>query len=57
MQPTSSLLTAAATADVSPHSLQAVADVAASIRAGFYDIAIAAGVESISTHSTEWEVS
>lgn len=35
--------------------LQAVADVAASIKAGFYDIGIGAGLESMSTNSVGWE--
>ncbi|KAL5702542.1 acetyl-CoA C-acyltransferase [Ranunculus cassubicifolius] len=35
--------------------LQAVADVAASIRAGFYDIGIGAGVESMSVNPMSWE--
>jgi len=35
--------------------LQAIAHVAANIRAGFYDIGIAAGVESMSTAKVTWE--
>jgi acetyl-CoA acyltransferase 1 len=35
--------------------LQAVAHVAASIKAGFYDIGVAAGVESMSTAKMGWE--
>ncbi len=36
--------------------LQAIANVAASIKAGFYDIAIAGGVESMSTNSMDrWD--
>ncbi|CAN6580083.1 unnamed protein product [Malus baccata var. baccata] len=35
--------------------LQAVADVAASIRAGFYDIGIGAGLESMSANPMAWE--
>ncbi|XP_072967468.1 3-ketoacyl-CoA thiolase 2, peroxisomal-like [Typha angustifolia] len=35
--------------------LQAVADVAAAIKAGFYDIGIGAGLESMSTNSVAWE--
>ena len=35
--------------------LQAVADVAASIRAGYYAIGIGAGVESMSTNPMAWE--
>ncbi|GJM87355.1 hypothetical protein PR202_ga03301 [Eleusine coracana subsp. coracana] len=35
--------------------LQAVADVAAAIKAGFYDIGIGAGLESMSTSSIGWE--
>ncbi|XP_073008668.1 3-ketoacyl-CoA thiolase 2, peroxisomal-like [Typha latifolia] len=34
--------------------LQAVADVAAAIKAGFYDIGIAAGVESMTVNSVGW---
>ncbi|XP_043703300.1 3-ketoacyl-CoA thiolase 2, peroxisomal-like [Telopea speciosissima] len=35
--------------------LQAIADVAAAIKSGFYDIGIGAGVESMTTNSTAWE--
>ncbi|KAG2662556.1 hypothetical protein PVAP13_1KG544600 [Panicum virgatum] len=35
--------------------LQAVADVAAAIKAGFYDIGIGAGLESMSINSIAWE--
>ncbi|KAJ1432371.1 Thiolase-like [Sesbania bispinosa] len=35
--------------------LQAVADVAAAIRAGFYDIGIGAGLESMTTNPMAWE--
>ncbi|EMS48058.1 3-ketoacyl-CoA thiolase 2, peroxisomal [Triticum urartu] len=35
--------------------LQAVADVAAAIKAGFYDIGIGAGLESMSVNSVGWE--
>ncbi|KAM0941970.1 putative acetyl-CoA C-acyltransferase [Dioscorea sansibarensis] len=35
--------------------LQAVADVAAAIKAGFYDIGIGAGLESMSVSATGWE--
>ncbi|KAJ0967217.1 hypothetical protein J5N97_024134 [Dioscorea zingiberensis] len=35
--------------------LQSVADVAAYIKAGFYDIGIAAGLESMSTNSIGWD--
>ncbi|XP_062221543.1 3-ketoacyl-CoA thiolase 2, peroxisomal-like [Phragmites australis] len=35
--------------------LQAVADVAAAIKAGFYDIGIGAGLESMSINSVAWE--
>ncbi|XP_006649171.1 3-ketoacyl-CoA thiolase 2, peroxisomal [Oryza brachyantha] len=35
--------------------LQAVADVAAAIKAGFYDIGIGAGLESMSVNSMGWE--
>ncbi|KAJ0966585.1 hypothetical protein J5N97_023502 [Dioscorea zingiberensis] len=35
--------------------LQAVADVAAAIKAGFYDIGIGAGLESMSVNATGWE--
>ncbi|XP_073012427.1 3-ketoacyl-CoA thiolase 2, peroxisomal-like [Typha latifolia] len=35
--------------------LQAVADVAAAIKAGFYDIGIGAGLESMSANSVAWE--
>ncbi|KAI4317862.1 hypothetical protein L6164_025693 [Bauhinia variegata] len=35
--------------------LQAVADVAAAIRAGFYDIGIGAGLESMTTNPVAWE--
>ncbi|XP_042517955.1 3-ketoacyl-CoA thiolase 2, peroxisomal [Macadamia integrifolia] len=35
--------------------LQAVADVAAAIRAGFYDIGIGAGLESMTVNSMSWE--
>ncbi|KAJ3672159.1 hypothetical protein LUZ60_006880 [Juncus effusus] len=35
--------------------LQAVADVAAYIKAGFYDIGIGAGLESMSSNSVAWE--
>ncbi|MED6149858.1 3-ketoacyl-CoA thiolase 2, peroxisomal [Stylosanthes scabra] len=35
--------------------LQAVADVAASIRAGFYEIGIGAGLESMSTNAMGWD--
>ena len=35
--------------------LQAIASVAASIKAGFYDIGIAGGVESMSTNPMTWE--
>ncbi|XP_043720608.1 3-ketoacyl-CoA thiolase 2, peroxisomal [Telopea speciosissima] len=35
--------------------LQAVADVAAAIKAGFYDIGIGAGLESMTTNSMSWE--
>ncbi|XP_058095089.1 3-ketoacyl-CoA thiolase 2, peroxisomal-like [Magnolia sinica] len=36
--------------------LQAVADVAAAIKAGFYDIGIGAGLESMSTNSIGWDI-
>ncbi|RRT69681.1 hypothetical protein B296_00005265, partial [Ensete ventricosum] len=35
--------------------LQAVADVAASIKAGFYDIGIGAGLESMTANSVAWD--
>lgn len=35
--------------------LQAVADVAAAIRAGFYTIGLACGVETMSLHPMSWE--
>jgi acetyl-CoA acetyltransferase len=35
--------------------LQAIADVAASIKAGYYTIGLAAGVETMSTHPMNWE--
>ncbi|XP_042478526.1 3-ketoacyl-CoA thiolase 2, peroxisomal-like [Macadamia integrifolia] len=35
--------------------LQAIADVAAAIKSGFYDIGIGAGVESMTTNSMAWE--
>ncbi|KAL5207656.1 hypothetical protein ABZP36_032091 [Zizania latifolia] len=35
--------------------LQAVADVAAAIKAGFYDIGIGVGLESMSVNSMDWE--
>jgi len=35
--------------------LQAIADVAAAIRAGFYTIGLAAGVETMSAHPMSWE--
>ncbi|THU58365.1 hypothetical protein C4D60_Mb03t13480 [Musa balbisiana] len=35
--------------------LQAVADVAAAIKAGFYDIGIGAGLESMTTNSMSWD--
>jgi acetyl-CoA acyltransferase 1 len=35
--------------------LQAVADVAAAIKAGFYDIGIGAGVESMTSNSVSWD--
>ncbi|KAI3469937.1 hypothetical protein Pfo_026600 [Paulownia fortunei] len=35
--------------------LQAIADVAAAIKAGFYDIGIGAGLESMTTNHTAWE--
>ena len=35
--------------------LQAIADVAASIRAGFYDIGIGAGLESMTSNPMAWE--
>lgn len=35
--------------------LQAVADVVAAIKAGFYDIGIGAGLESMTTNSVGWE--
>ena len=35
--------------------LQAVADVAASIAAGFYDVGVAAGVETMTVNPMKWE--
>lgn len=35
--------------------LQAIASVAASIQAGFYDIGLAGGVESMSTNPMAWD--
>jgi acetyl-CoA acyltransferase 1 len=35
--------------------LQVVADVAVAITAGFYDIGIGAGVESMTSHSVPWD--
>jgi acetyl-CoA acetyltransferase family protein len=35
--------------------LQAIADVAAAIRAGFYTVGLAAGVETMSAHPMSWE--
>ncbi|MCI25643.1 3-ketoacyl-CoA thiolase peroxisomal-like, partial [Trifolium medium] len=35
--------------------LQAVADVAAAIKAGFYDIGIGAGLESMTTNPMAWD--
>jgi acetyl-CoA acyltransferase 1 len=37
--------------------LQAIADVAAAIKAGFYTIGLAGGVETMSSNPMAWEVS
>lgn len=39
----------------SPVGLQAVADVAAAIQAGYYDVGIAAGVETMTANPMKWE--